>query len=58
MKNGKKTLECHNVYFTFCVKGYEHTVRVRPRVNSQLNPLQYFSTFKFCVVFTSRHSVH
>ena len=34
----KKTLECHNVHFRFCVKSYEHTVRVKPKVNSQLSP--------------------
>ena len=34
LKNGKKTLECQNVHFRFCVKSYEHTVIVKPRVLS------------------------
>ena len=38
LKKGKK-LECHNVHFTFCVNSYEHTVRVKHRINSQLSPL-------------------
>ena len=34
----KKNLECDNIHFTFCVNSYEHTVRVKPRVNFQLSP--------------------
>ena len=30
----------HKVHFTFCVKSYENTVRVKPRVNSQLSPTE------------------
>ena len=52
-RNGQKTLECQNVHFTFCVKSYDHIVRVKPRVNSQLSPLQSSSTFKFCVFSNS-----
>ena len=46
-KNGKKTLECHNFHFTFCVKRYEHTVRVKPGVNSQLSPCNLFQLLRF-----------
>ena len=28
LKNAKKTLECQNVHFTFCVKSYDDTVIV------------------------------
>ena len=35
----KENLECHNVNFRFCVESFEHTVRVKSRVNYHLSPL-------------------
>ena len=35
----KENLECHNVSFRFCVESFEHTVRVKSRVNYHLSPL-------------------